>query len=193
MITFSTATKNKSGIDVAIFGAGCFWCVEVIYQQIKGVIKVVAGYSGGQVANPSYSDVCLGITGHAEVCQIIYDMEIISYEELLEVFFLIHDPMSLNRQGDDEGTQYRSVIFYQNSEQKKLAEEYKNMLNLSGNYPKQIVTEVLPFSGFYKAEDYHQNYYNLNSKAPYSIYVIAPKNEKFRKVFKDKLKVLDSY
>jgi peptide-methionine (S)-S-oxide reductase len=179
---------KKSGIDTATLAGGCFWCVEAIYQQLKGVIKVIPGYSGGHVKNPSYREVCMGTTGHAEVCEIIYDTEIISFDEILEVFFLIHDPTSLNQQGNDVGTQYRSAIFYHNPEQKTTAEEYKKMLELSKAYSKPVITEIAPFTGFYKAEDYHQNYYKLNSDAPYCVYVISPKIEKFKKVFKDKLK-----
>ncbi|MDP4207317.1 MAG: peptide-methionine (S)-S-oxide reductase MsrA [Bacteroidota bacterium] len=181
--------RRMSGIDTATLGTGCFWCSEAIFQQLKGVIKVIPGYSGGQVKNPSYQQVCLGTTGHAEVCQIIYDTEIISFDELLEVFWLIHDPTSLNRQGNDVGTQYRSVVFYHNAAQKEAALEYKEMLKASQAYPKPVVTEISPYQGFYKAEDYHLNYYQLNRTAPYCVYVIAPKIEKFKKVFKDKLKI----
>ena len=175
-------------LEKATFGAGCFWCVEAIFQELKGVIKVIPGYSGGHVKNPSYREVCTGTTGHAEVCEIIFDTEVISFDELLEVFWLIHDPTSLNRQGNDVGTQYRSVIFYRNEKQKEIALEYKHMLSESGDYKKPIVTEITLFSDFYKAEDYHQDYYELNKNAPYCVYVISPKIEKFRKVFKDKLK-----
>ncbi len=178
----------KSGIDTAVLGAGCFWCVEAIFQELKGVIKVIPGYSGGHVKNPSYHEVCNGTTGHAEVCEVIFDTEVISFDELLEVFWLIHDPTSLNRQGNDVGTQYRSAIFYRNDKQKDIAFEYKNMLSSSGDYRKPIVTEITMFTSFYKAEDYHQDYYDLNKNAPYCVYVISPKIEKFRKVFKDKLK-----
>jgi len=183
-----TSVKNKSGIDTATLGAGCFWCIEAIYLQLKGVIKVIPGYSGGNVKNPSYHDVCLGTTGHAEVCQVIYDSDVTSFDELLEVFFIIHDPTSVNRQGNDIGTQYRSAIFYHNTNQMEIAEEYKKMLTNSGAYAKSIATEISPFNGFYKAEDYHLNYYNLNSNAPYCAYVISPKMDKFKKVFHDKLK-----
>jgi len=184
-----TENENcRSGIDTAVLGAGCFWCVEAIFQQIKGVIKVIPGYSGGSVKNPSYREVCAGNTGHAEVCEVIFDTEVISFDELLEVFWLIHDPTSLNKQGNDEGTQYRSAIFYRNSRQQEIAIEYKNMLSTSGAYKKPIVTDISMFTAFYKAEDYHQDYYDLNKNAPYCVYVISPKIEKFRKVFKDKLK-----
>lgn len=178
----------KSGIDTAVFGAGCFWCVEAIFQQLKGIVKVIPGYSGGHVKNPSYREVCNGTTGHAEVCEVIFDTEIISFDELLEVFWLIHDPTSKDRQGNDVGTQYRSAIFYRNERQKEIAMEYKNMLTSSGSYKNPIVTEISMFTAFYKADDYHQDYYDLNKEAPYCVYVISPKIEKFRKVFKDKLK-----
>jgi peptide-methionine (S)-S-oxide reductase len=179
---------NKSGIETATFGAGCFWSVEAIFEQLRGVIKVISGFSGGHIKNPSYRELCTGITGHAEVCQIVYDTDFITFDELLEVFFLIHDPTSLNKQGNDNGTQYRSAIFYHNDFQKNEAEDYKNMLNASNQYSSEIVTEISPYTAFYKAEEYHQNYYSLNSKAPYCVYVIDPKIKKFRKVFKDKIK-----
>jgi peptide-methionine (S)-S-oxide reductase len=179
---------GKCGIDSATFGTGCFWCSEAIFRDLRGVLKVIPGYSGGNVKNPSYQDVCTGTTGHAEVCQVIYDTEKITFEELLEVFFLIHDPTTLNRQGNDVGTQYRSVIFVHNASQKEIALEYKKMLNKSGEYKTPLVTEINPITNFYKAEDYHQNYYNLNKEAPYCQIVIGPKLAKFRKVFKDKVK-----
>lgn len=189
MMVNGEETKFKSGIEIATFGAGCFWCVEAIYQQLKGVIKVIPGYSGGTIKNPAYREVCNGTTGHAEVCQIIYDTELISFGELLEVFYLIHDPTSLNKQGNDVGTQYRSVIFYHTEQQREEAEEYKTMLDSSNLYSKLIVTEISPCKAFYKAEDYHLNYYQFNGNVPYCTYVITPKVEKFRKVFKDKLKL----
>ena len=180
--------EGKGKMDTATFGAGCFWCIEAVFQDLKGVQSVTSGYSGGYEANPTYEEVCTGTTGHAEVAQIIYDPAQLSYDELLEVFWKTHDPTTLNSQGNDHGTQYRSVIFYHNEQQKKLAEKYKNELNKSGAWDKPIVTEIVPFKAFYKAEDYHQNYYNQNSGQPYCRYVIQPKVEKFRKVFKDKLK-----
>jgi peptide-methionine (S)-S-oxide reductase len=185
-----TAEKEicKSGIDTAVFGAGCFWCVEALYKQLKGVIKVIPGYSGGDVKNPSYREVCNGTTGHAEVCEIIFDTDVITFDELLEVFWLIHDPTSVNQQGNDVGTQYRSAVFYRNEKQKETALEYKSMLSNSGAYKKSIATEITLFTSFYRAEDYHVDYYDLNKNAPYCVYVIEPKIEKFRKVFKDKLK-----
>ncbi|MFZ1529149.1 MAG: peptide-methionine (S)-S-oxide reductase MsrA [Ferruginibacter sp.] len=173
---------------VATFGNGCFWCTEAIFQQLEGVIKVESGYSGGQVDNPTYKQVCTGTTGHAECLQIIYDSTKISFDELLEVFWKTHDPTTLNRQGADEGTQYRSVIFYHDERQKELALKYKSELDKSGAYDAPIVTTLEPFTVFYKAEDYHQNYFNENGQQPYCRFVIQPKIEKFRKVFKDKLK-----
>jgi peptide-methionine (S)-S-oxide reductase len=187
MISRVTA-KNKNGIEVATFGAGCFWCIEVIYQQLRGVIEVIPGYCGGFVQNPTYFQVCQGNTGHAEACQVIYNSNVISYEELLEIFWLIHDPTSLNNQEYDIGPQYKSVIFYHNKEQEASSKEYKIMLNSSGEYTSTIVTEILPLTNFYKAEDCNINYYYLNAKTPYSLYVIAPKVKKFKKVFNDKLK-----
>lgn len=184
--------NNIGSMDTATFGAGCFWCVEAIYDELIGVSKVTSGYSGGHVTRPTYSDVCTGNTGHAEVCQIVYNKDSISYEELLEVFFLIHDPTLLNKQGNDVGTQYRSVIFYHNEKQRDEAEKFKEMLNKSGQYSSGIKTEIVPFKVFYPAEKYHQNYYELNRNVPYCEYVVGPKIEKFRKVFKDKLKKKES-
>ena len=155
---------------------------------IDGVMSVTSGFSGGHVKNPAYREVCTGTTGHAEVCNIAYDPSKITYDELLAAFWKTHDPTELNRQGNDEGTQYRSVIFYHNEKQKEIAEKYKKAINDSKAYPKPIVTEISPFSVFYKAEDYHQNYFNANGQEPYCHYVIQPKVEEFRKVFKDKLK-----
>jgi peptide-methionine (S)-S-oxide reductase len=174
--------------DTATFGTGCFWCTEAVFQELKGVLKVTSGYSGGTVKNPSYEEVCTGTTGHAECLQIIYDPKVISFEELLEVFWEAHDPTTLNRQGNDVGTQYRSVIFYHNDEQKKKAEEYKMKLDKSGAYNNPVVTEISPFTRFYAAEDYHQDYYRLHGSQPYCTFVIRPKVEKFEKVFKNKLK-----
>jgi peptide-methionine (S)-S-oxide reductase len=174
--------------DTATFGTGCFWCTEAVFQELKGVYKVTSGYSGGNVKNPSYEDVCTGTTGHAECLQIIYDPKVISFDELLEVFWESHDPTTLNRQGNDVGTQYRSVIFYHDEEQKKKAEEYKIKLDKSGAYNNPIVTEITAFSHFYAAEDYHQDYYRLHGSQPYCTFVIRPKVEKFEKVFKTKLK-----
>ena len=183
-----TSQNKFSHADTATFGGGCYWCVEAVFQELKGVISVTSGFSGGTVKNPSYKEVCNGTTGHAEVTQIIYDASMITYDELLEVFWKVHDPTTLNRQGNDEGTQYRSVIFYHNENQKQLAEKYKKELNASGAWDKPVVTDISPFTVFYKAEDYHQDYYKLNGEEPYCKFVIQPKVEKFRKVFKDKLK-----
>ena len=182
-------TTNIDGMtDTATFGAGCFWCVEAVFQEMKGVIKVTSGYSGGGVKNPSYKEVCTGMTGHAEVCQIIFNPNEVSFKELLEAFWQTHDPTTINRQGNDAGTQYRSVIFYHTESQKHLAEMYKDELNKSGAFDKPIVTAIDPFTNFYAAEDYHQNYFSQNGDAPYCQYVIQPKVDKFRKVFHDKLK-----
>lgn len=183
----TTETVNK-GNDTAIFGAGCFWCVEAVFLELEGVISVTSGYSGGDVKNPTYREVSYGKTGHAEVCRIIFDPSKISYSDLLQAFWSSHDPTTLNRQGNDAGTQYRSAIFYLNNEQKELAEKYKKELDGSGAFTDKIVTEITPFSEFYVAEDYHQDYYNLNGDQPYCQFVIKPKVEKFQKVFKDKLK-----
>jgi len=174
--------------DTATFATGCFWCTEAKFQQLKGVTKVISGFTGGHVANPSYKQVCTGTTGHAEACNIIYDPDQISYDELLAAFFVAHDPTQLNRQGNDIGTQYRSAIFYHNAFQKQKADYYIGRLNVEKAYKNKIVTEVAPYTVFYKAEDYHQNYYNLNSSQPYCKYVIQPELDKFKAVFKDKLK-----
>jgi len=181
-------TDKINTMDTAIFGAGCFWCVEAQFQLLDGVQSVTSGFSGGTVVNPSYKEVCTGTTGHAEVCKIVYDPSKISFDELLSVFWKTHDPTQLNRQGNDMGTQYRSVIFYENENQKKLAEKYKKELNESGAWDKPITTEISPFTVFYKAEDYHQNYFNLNGNQSYCQFVIQPKVEKFKQVFKGKLK-----
>jgi peptide-methionine (S)-S-oxide reductase len=179
---------SNSNLETATFGAGCFWCVEAQFQMLDGVQSVSSGFSGGTVKNPSYKEVCNGTTGHAEVCQIVFDKTKISYDDMLEAFWLSHDPTQLNRQGNDIGTQYRSVIFYHNPEQQKLAEEYKQKLNTSGAFDHPVVTEISPATAFYKAEDYHQNYFNENGDVPYCRFVVQPKVEKFRKVFADKLK-----
>ncbi|MCC6582983.1 MAG: peptide-methionine (S)-S-oxide reductase MsrA [Chitinophagales bacterium] len=181
--------KNmNANLEVATFGGGCYWCIEAIFQRLEGVEKVESGFSGGQVKNPTYREVCTGATGHAEVIQITFDTTKISFEEILKVFFTMHDPTTLNQQGNDIGTQYRSSIFYHNEAQKKVSEEIITALNQAKAYPSTIVTEVTPFDVFYKAEDYHQNYYNDNSGEGYCRYVIQPKIEKFEKVFKDRLK-----
>jgi peptide-methionine (S)-S-oxide reductase len=176
-------------VDTATFGTGCFWCTEAIFEQLDGVLKVTSGYSNGHTKNPTYKEVCGGETGHAECVQIQYEPGKISYDELLEVFFQVHDPTTLNRQGADEGTQYRSAIFYHNDEQKQKAQYYKGELDKSGAYNKAIVTEIAAVETFYPAEDYHQEYYELNKNSnPYCSVVIRPKLEKFKKVFADKLK-----
>lgn len=179
---------NDVKTDTATFAAGCFWCVEAVFQELKGVYSVTSGYTGGKIRNPTYREVCSGLTGHAEACQIVFDPAVITYDELLEAFWGSHDPTTLNRQGADQGTQYRSAIFYHNEDQKKLAESYKTKLNAENAFEKPVVTEISPATAFYKAEDYHQNYYNENGNAPYCTFVIKPKLEKFRKVFKEKLK-----
>jgi peptide-methionine (S)-S-oxide reductase len=177
----------STNLDTVIFGAGCFWCVEAIFQNLKGVQSVESGYSGGTVENPSYKEVCTGTTGHAEVAKIIFDPSVISYDELLEVFWTTHDPTTLNRQGADVGSQYRSVIFYLNDKQKESAEKSKKEI-APQIWDDPVVTEITPLTNFYKAEDYHQNYYNENPEQSYCKYVINPKLEKFKKKFKEKLK-----
>jgi peptide-methionine (S)-S-oxide reductase len=179
---------NLEAMETATFGAGCFWCVEAIFQQLKGVEDVKSGYMGGKIKNPTYREVCSGLTGHAEVIQIKFNPEIITYKELLEVFFQTHDPTTLNRQGADVGTQYRSVIFYHNQAQKELAEKIKTELNNNKVFDNLVITEISEASAFYVAEDYHQNYFNENGSQPYCTFVIQPKVEKFKNVFGDKIK-----
>ena len=174
-------------MEITTLGSGCFWCTEAVFQQLKGVKSVVSGYSGGHVKNPSYNQVTTGTTGHAEVCQIEFDPQQISFEEILEVFFNTHDPTTLNRQGNDYGPQYRSVIFYHNEEQKEIAEKMKHELDSSEQFKNPIVTEITAFDAFYPAEDYHQNFFRNNPAQGYCRYVIAPKLEKFEKNFKLKL------
>lgn len=181
-------TSTTPVYDTATFGAGCFWCVEAQFQLLDGVISVTSGFSGGTTKNPTYNDVCTGTTGHAEVCQIVFDTTKITYDEMLAAFWQCHDPTQLNRQGADVGTQYRSVIFYHSEYQKERAEYYKQLMTKENTWGAPIVTEISPFTVFYKAEDYHQNYYNQNGQQGYCQYVIKPKVEKFQKVFKDKLK-----
>lgn len=182
------AASTNATTDTATFGTGCFWCTEAIFQQVEGVIKVTSGYSGGQTENPDYKEVCTGTTGHAECLNIVYDPAKITFDELLEIFWQVHDPTTLNRQGADVGTQYRSVIFYHNEEQKAKAEKYKTELDKSGAWDSPVVTTLEPFTTFYPAENYHQNYYNDNPGQGYCQFVIRPKVEKFQKVFKSKLK-----
>ncbi len=181
-------TVNNNNFDTITLGAGCFWCVEAVYGQLRGVHSVVSGFSGGHVKNPSYKEVCEGNTGHAEVCQIVYDPSQITLNEILEVFWKTHDPTTLNRQGGDIGTQYRSVIFYHNDKQQCIAQEMKDGLNNAHIWEHPVLTEITPFENFYKAEDYHQEYYIHNSSQPYCSVVITPKLEKFKKVFAGKLK-----
>jgi peptide-methionine (S)-S-oxide reductase len=187
-MTDTAMPAGNSQTDTATFGTGCFWCTEAIFQQVDGVYKVTSGYSGGFVENPDYKEVCNGTTGHAECLRIEYNPAKVSYDELLEIFWQLHDPTTLNRQGADVGTQYRSVVFYHNADQKAKAEHYKTALDKSGAWDKPIVTTIEPMTIFYPAEAYHQNYYNDNPGQGYCQFVIRPKVEKFQKVFKDKLK-----
>jgi peptide-methionine (S)-S-oxide reductase len=169
--------------EITTFGSGCFWCTEAIFSRLSGVIKVEPGYSGGQLINPTYKDVCTGVTGHAEVCQISFNPYIISFLDLLEVFWKTHDPTTLNRQGNDIGTQYRSVIFYHSELQKKQATEMKNKLNAEKIWKNSIITQIEAFEKFYLAENYHFNYYKNNPDQPYCNFVITPKIKKFEKIF----------
>ena len=174
---------SQSENEVAVFGAGCFWCVEAIYQRVNGVVSVESGYAGGHLENPTYREVTTGRTGHAEVAKVIYDPSVISYKELLEVFWHTHDPTTLNRQGADVGPQYRSAIFYLNEAQKEIAEESLKETDRSGLWGAPIVTEITPLTNYSTAEDYHQNYFNNNPNAGYCSIVIAPKVAKFKKNF----------
>lgn len=175
-------------MEIITLGSGCFWCTEAILQRLKGVEKVVSGYMGGKIKNPTYREICSGLTGHAEVVQVTFDPNQVTLEELFEVFWKTHDPTTLNRQGNDVGTQYRSVVFYHNEQQRSKAEEIKQKLDLSGAWPDPIVTEISPMEEFYPAEDYHQDYFNENGSQPYCQFVVVPKIEKFKKVFPDKIK-----
>jgi peptide-methionine (S)-S-oxide reductase len=186
-MTGMESTENLN-LEQATFGGGCFWCTEAVFERVEGVHSVVSGYAGGTVKNPTYKEVCEGITGHAEVIQINYNPSVVSYDELLQIFFKTHDPTTLNRQGADAGTQYRSVIFYHNDEQKKKADYYKSELDKSDAWENPIVTEISPLTNYYPAEDYHQDYFKNNPNQGYCALVIGPKVEKFEKVFKDKLK-----
>lgn len=201
LLTFSCLSKNKNtekieslnmnienGKETAIFAGGCFWCTEAVFLELNGVEGIKPGYIGGKTANPTYEEVCSGTTGHAEAIKIIFDPNKISYGELLEVFFATHDPTTINRQGADTGTQYRSEVFCTNAKQKEVALAYINQLNEANTYGKKVVTKVSDASTFYVAEDYHQNYYNQNKDKSYCSYVITPKVDKVRKEFKDKLK-----
>jgi peptide-methionine (S)-S-oxide reductase len=179
---------NGSAREVATLGGGCFWCLEAVYQELRGVEKVESGYSGGEVPNPTYRQVCSETTGHAEVVQVTFDPDEVSYKDILEVYFTIHDPTTLNRQGADVGTQYRSVIFYHDEEQKRIAEEVISDLEKERIWNSPIVTEVAPFDEFYVAEDYHQDYFRNNGFQPYCQVIIAPKVAKFRKLHLERLK-----
>jgi len=181
-------SDTETKLELATLGGGCFWCLEAAFLELKGVSRVVSGYSGGTVADPSYEEVCWGETGHAEVTQVSFDPRQISFQELLYVFFTIHDPTTLNRQGADVGTQYRSVIYYHSEEHKRIAEEVIRELNEARLWKSPIVTEVAPIGTFYPAEEHHQDYFKRNMFNPYCQYVVAPKVEKVRKVFREKLK-----
>ncbi|MFM2369016.1 MAG: hypothetical protein RL619_1316 [Bacteroidota bacterium] len=178
----------EQGMEVATFAGGCFWCTEAVFLELNGVKKVISGYIGGETINPTYAAICNGDTGHAEAIQITFDPNKITFGELLEIFFATHDPTTLNRQGNDIGTQYRSEIFYNNENQKDLAEAYIDLMTRENTFEKPIVTVVSPATLFYEAEDYHHNYYNQNKLQGYCSYVITPKVEKLKKIFKDKLK-----
>lgn len=180
--------KTSDTTGTATFGAGCFWCVEAVYLAIDGVTAVKSGYCGGQTKNPTYKEVCSGNTGHAEVCQITFDPRKVSYVQLLEVFFGVHDPTTLNRQGNDIGTQYRSVIFYHSDDQKNIAQQALDAAKSSGNWEDDVVTELAPYTQFYPAEDYHDNYFALNGEQPYCQMVVRPKVEKFKKTFHELLR-----
>lgn len=190
----SQALSNKllmmhtAQTDTATFGAGCFWCTEAVFSELNGVLKVTSGYSGGTKANPTYEEVTSKTTGHAEVTQIVFDPTVITFDELLEVFWQTHDPTTLNRQGADVGPQYRSVVFYHDAQQKQKAEGYKADLNKSGAFSAPVITEISPYKAFYAAEEYHQKFYQNNPNYGYCTYVIKPKLDKFEKVFKDKLR-----
>ena len=184
----SKRVDGTKGREVATLGGGCFWCTEAVFDELKVVESVESGYSGGGIANPTYQQVCSGTTGHAEVIQVTFDPQVISFKEILEVFFTVHDPTTLNRQGADVGTQYRSVIFYHDEEQRRVAEEVIKKLDAEKLWDGPIVTEVAPFEAFYEAEDYHQEYFRLNGSQPYCRMVVAPKVAKFRQHYREKLK-----
>ncbi len=187
-MTDAHTSDPRPAREVATLAGGCFWCLEAVFDDLKGVEQVESGYSGGTVPNPTYRQVCSGTTGHAEVVQVTFDPRVISFREILEVFFAIHDPTTLNRQGPDVGTQYRSAIFYHTPEQRAVAEHVVEAITAAKIWPGPIVTEITPFSAFYKAEDYHQEYFALNGEQPYCRAVVAPKVAKFRKQFRDRLK-----
>ncbi len=175
-------------IEVATFGGGCFWCTEAIFKRIKGVLEIMSGYSGGEMENPDYETVSQGTTGHAEAIKITFDPKIISFEKLVEIFFHLHDPTTLNRQGNDVGTQYRSMIFYHSPEQKDVAEKVRRQIEEEHVYQNKIVTQIAPFENFYKAEEYHQNYYENNREAGYCRVIIDPKIQKLLREFKQDVK-----
>ncbi len=180
---------NGAAREVATLGGGCFWCLEAVYEELRGVEKVESGYSGGSSPDPTYREVCSGTTGHAEVVQVTFDPSMVSFREILGVFFTIHDPTTLNRQGADVGTQYRSVIFYHDEEQRRVAEEVISELEAEGIWKDPIVTELVPLDAYYGAEDYHQGYFRNNGSQPYCQVIIAPKVAKFRKQYLEQLKV----
>lgn len=182
----STESSPSGQTEIATLGGGCFWCVEAVYQELKGVLKVESGYTGGRISDPTYREVCSGMTGHAEVVQVTFDPVQVSYADVLRVFFAVHDPTTLNRQGNDVGTQYRSVIYYHTEQQRDSAEAIKKEAAEAWDNP--IVTEISPAEKFYKAEDYHQNYYRENPNQGYCSFIITPKLKKFREKFADKLK-----
>jgi len=188
MISEVNSNKNKLDFEVATIGGGCFWCLEAVFEQLNGVTRVISGYSGGSVSNPTYEQVCSGRTGHAEVVQITFDPRLLSYKELLQVFFSIHDPTTLNRQGHDVGSQYRSVIYFQNDDQKIQAENIMKEIEIEQVWNDPIVTEVAPLEAFYPAEEYHQEYFRNHPDQTYCQVVISPKVVKFRKQFLDRLK-----
>ena len=167
-------------MEIAVFGAGCFWCIEAIFSQVEGIKDISVGYTGGHTKSPTYEEICKGNTGHAEVMRIEYDPSVVNYEDLLKIFWETHDPTTLNRQGNDIGTQYRSAIYYSNTEQKKIAENYKNQLEKDKVFKSKIVTEITELGTYYEAENYHQDYYSNNKNQPYCRYVIKPKIEKFK-------------
>ena len=188
MLGQNNSKKSNSNLETITLGGGCYWCIEAVFENLVGVKTVVSGFSGGKVANPTYEQVCTGTTGHAEVVQVTFDKNLTNLDEVLKVFFTVHDPTTLNRQGADTGTQYRSVIFYRNEAQKKTSQDIINELNAAKAYKSPVVTQVAPFTKFYEAEDYPQDYYAFNKNKPYCRMVIQPKLEKFEKIFKDRLK-----
>jgi peptide-methionine (S)-S-oxide reductase len=179
---------SQESVEVATLGGGCFWCTEAVFRELKGVVKLESGYSGGTVANPSYEKVCTGKTGHAEVVQVTFDSTKITFKELLQIFFTVHEPTTLNRQGGDVGTQYRSVIFYHNNDQKAAAQQVIKEIGAAKIWDAPIVTQVEPFKAYYKAEGYHQEYFENNPRQPYCQIVIAPKVRKFREHYRERLK-----